>query len=108
MQGNSALIRLSRIDHTMHWLPRIDRAWICNGQLNRIRCAQAAVSRLEILKFYVEIFHRQFSDWRRHPAILTTMIVDGAALAYLPANGHELVEIRFINQVAGVMLGIPG
>jgi hypothetical protein len=108
VQGYSALICLSGIDHAMHRLPRIDCAWIYNGQLNRIRCAQAATPRLNILKFDMEIFHGQFSDWRGHPAILVAMIVDGTALAYLPANGDKLVKIRFINQVASVMLAIPG
>jgi hypothetical protein len=92
----------------LHRFPRIDRAWICNSQLNGIRCEQAAIPGLDVLKFYVEIFYHQFSDGRGHPTVLIAMIVHGTALADLPADGDEFVEIGFVDEVAGVVLAVPG
>src|ERR1700686_5029943 len=51
VQGYSPLVRLPRIDHAVHRLLRIDRAWIGYCQLNGVRCEQTALPHLNILKF---------------------------------------------------------
>jgi hypothetical protein len=50
-----------------------------------------------------KILYAQPADGRGHPAILVTMIVNAAALADLPANGHALEDAVLENQVARVV-----
>jgi hypothetical protein len=56
----------------------------------------------------MEVFDSKLSDRSRHPAILIAMVMYGTALSYLPTDGHKLVEIGLIDQIAGVMLAVPG
>jgi hypothetical protein len=67
-----------------------------------------ALSRRNILKFDMEIFDSQLSDRSRHPAILVPMVVYRTALPYLPAHGDKLIEIGLVDQIARVMLPVPG
>jgi len=108
MQRYRALIRFAGVDYAMHWLLGIDRAWIGQRQLNRVRCKQTAFPRFNILKFDMEVFDSQLSHWSCHPTILASMVMYGAALPNLPTDGHKLVEIGLIDQVARVMLPVPG
>src|ERR1700676_1212104 len=87
VQGHRTLVRLPRIHHPVHRLPRIDGARISRGQLHRVRCEQLALARLDIFKSNVKIFDQQLSHRRRHPAILAAMIVHRTALPNLPADG---------------------
>jgi len=107
VQRYGALFRFPRIHHTVHWLPRINHARSSRRQLHRIRCEQLAPARLEILKSDMKIFDQQFSNRGSHPAILVAMIVHRTALSNLPANGHQFVEIRLVDKVAGVVLPVP-
>ena len=36
------------------------------------------------------------------------MVVNGADLADFPADGQEFIEVRFVDQVAGIVLAVPG
>ena len=36
------------------------------------------------------------------------MIVHRTALAYIPADGEEFVELGLVDEVAGVVLAVPG
>jgi hypothetical protein len=49
------------------------------------------------------VLDAQTADRRGHPAILIAMIVNAAALANLPTNGHALKQSIFENQVARVI-----
>src|SRR6202521_816159 len=107
VQGHRTLVRLPRIHHPVHRLPRIDRAWIGRCQLHGVRCEQAALARLDILKSDVKIFDQQFSRRRRHPAILAAMIVHRTALPNLPTDSDQFVEVCFVDEVAGIVLPVP-
>src|ERR1700733_6326360 len=104
VQRDRPLIPRSRIHHPMHRLPRIDRARIRRRQLHRVRCGHLTLSRLNILKSYVEIFYQQAPHRSRHPAILPAMIVHRTALPNLPADGEQFVEIRLVDEIAREML----
>ena len=108
MQGHRPLIRFPRIHDPMHRLPRIDRARIRRRQLHRVRCEQFALSRLDILKSDMKIFDQQLSHRSCHPAILVAMIVHGTALSHIPTNRDYFIEIGFIDQIACVILRVPG
>src|SRR6266852_794906 len=108
VKRHRALVRFARIHHPVHRLPRIDRAWISRRQLHRVRCEQLALARLDILKSDVKIFDQQFSRRRRHPAILVTMIVHRTALPNVPADGDQFVEVCFVDEVARIVLPVPG
>src|ERR1039458_7241339 len=60
---------------------------------------------------YPEIPHENFRPAafhrRRHPAILVAIIVHRNALPNLPADGHQFVEVRFVDRVARVVLPVP-
>ncbi len=70
----------------MHRLQWVDRARILCRQLHSVGCFQAALACLDILKTDTKIFDYQFSDWRRHPAILVAMIVHRAHLTDFPTD----------------------
>src|SRR5215471_2367637 len=63
---------------------------------------------LKILRYQMKVFYQQSPDGHQHPAVLLAMVVDGARLTHLPANGNELIERCLIDQVAGVVLAVPG
>src|SRR5215469_11446625 len=56
----------------------------------------------------MKILHLQAAQRDRHPAVLIAMIVDRTGLAYFPADGHQLIERSAIDQIARVVLTIPG
>ena len=64
--------------------------------------------RANILFHDMEILHQQTADGHRHPAILIAMVVDGAGLADFPADGDQFIEGSFIDEVASVVLAVPG
>src|SRR5215467_4481698 len=57
---------------------------------------------LSVAILHPEVLHLQAANWRGHPAILVSVIVNPAELANLPADGHTLKQIISVNQVAGV------
>src|SRR5580692_3605998 len=57
---------------------------------------------------HMEILYQQAADGDSHPAVLVAVVVDRASLADLPTDGDQFVERIFVDQVAGVVLAIPG
>ena len=90
-----------------HNIFRLDTGYWVPATEYRVRCQQPALARLDILKSHVKIFDQQLSHPRRHPAILVSMIVHRNALPNLPADGHQFVEVRFVDQDARVVLPVP-
>jgi len=107
MQRNGALIGLPRVDDTVHRIAGIDGARMCWRQFHGVRRNEAAFSRGEILKFEMKVFDLEAADGGGHPTILVAMVVHGANLAGLPADGEEFVELGFIDEVARVVLAVP-
>ena len=57
---------------------------------------------------HMKILDQQAADGDGHPAVLVAVVVDGTGLADFPADGNQFVERSFVDQVAGVVLAIPG
>jgi hypothetical protein len=49
------------------------------------------------------VLDAEAADRDGHPAVLVAMIVDAAALADFPADGHAFEESVFKNEIAGVI-----
>ena len=63
---------------------------------------------VEVLRNRAVVLDPQAPDRDRHPAILLAVVVHRTRLADLPADGNQFVERRLVNQVAGVVLAVPG
>jgi hypothetical protein len=62
----------------------------------------------QILINKMEIFNLEPSQRDSHPTVLVAMIMNGAGLTDLPANGHQFIKRSAINQITRVVLAIPG
>src|SRR5690348_15097643 len=91
----------------MHRLPRIDRHRIRHIHFQRVSRLDLAGASVDILLQHAIVLHHQRANWCRHPAILITMIVNGAGLPNLPADRHQFIEAALIDQVPRVMLAVP-
>jgi hypothetical protein len=108
MQAHRALVEFAGIINAVHGLERIDRAGLARIHFDGVRSFQVTRTLFEILLDQVKVFHSQASDGNCHPAILFTMVVHRTGLSDLPADGDQFVERSLIDQIAGVMLLVPG
>lgn len=108
MEAHRALLELARIHHAMHGIGWVDRTGVRQIHLDGIERFEPAASSLQILVDEVKVFDQEARDGNRHPAILIAMIVHGTGLPGFPADGHQFVEGCAVDQVARVMLPIPG
>ena len=56
----------------------------------------------------VKIVHQQSSDRHGHPAVLVAMVVHRTGLPNFPTDSHQLVQRSLVDQIARVVLAIPG
>jgi len=107
MQADGALVEFSRIHHAVYGIPRIDRTRMQDIHFDCIERLQPTTPASKVLVNEMKIFHLQTANRNCHPAVLIAMVVHGTRLTDLPANGHQFIERRAINQIACVMLPIP-
>ena len=68
-----------------------------------VRGAQLAVAGLGVDADDLVVLHQQAPDRHGHPAALARVVVDARELPALPANRHQLVERRAVDQVPRVV-----
>src|SRR5579864_1748401 len=108
VQADGTLVELAGIDDSMHRIGGVDRTGMGDVHLDGIKRFQLAKPSRQILINKMEIFYLEPAEWDCHPAVLVAMIVNGAGLTDLPANGHQFVKWSAINQITRVVLPIPG
>lgn len=108
MHADGSLVEFARIQHTMHGLERINRTGTRDIHLERVGRLDCALAAGDVLIYHVKILHEQAANRDGHPAVLVAVIVHGAYLADLPADGDQLVERSLVDEVARVVLTIPG
>src|SRR5262244_1294358 len=107
METDSTLIKFARVVDAVHRILRIDRARVGRVHLDRVAGFEATSAVPQILRNQVIVTHQETSNGNSHPAVLITMVVDGAALSYFPANSEQFIQWRFVDEIPGVVLGIP-
>jgi hypothetical protein len=107
VQADGALVELARIDHAMHGISGVDGAGVSDIHFDGVGGFEAGPALLQILMNQMKVFHLQAADGDSHPAILVAMVVHGAGLADFPANGHQFVKWRAVDEVASVVLAVP-
>ena len=70
--------------------------------------SSSARSSFDILLYNAVVLDQQPSDWYSHPTILVPVIVYGTSWANFPADCQKLILRSLVDQVASVMLHIPG
>ena len=108
VQAHRPLIELSGVEHAVHRIGRIHSARLRHIHLHRVERLEPATPASEILVNQMKVLHQQPPDGNSHPAILITMVVHGTRLSNLPADRHQFVERSSVNQIASVMLPVPG
>ena len=108
VQADRALIELAGIEDTMDRLERVDGAGVRGVHLDGFRGFDGGFAESDVLMHDVKILHQQAADGDSHPTVLVAVVVDGTDLSDFPADGNQLVENSFVDQVAGVVLAVPG
>ena len=108
VQADGALIKLARIEDAVNGFERVDGAGVRGVHLDRVGGLDGGFALGDILLHDVKIFDQQTAERDGHPAVLVAVIVDGTGLADFPADGYQLVERSLVDQIASVMLAVPG
>ena len=108
VEADGPIVELARVEYAMHGVGGIDGAGIGRVHLFDIFRLEIADAGGQILMDGVKIFNLQAAYGDGHPAVLVAVVMHGAGLADLPADGEQLIDRSFIDQVAGVVLAIPG
>jgi hypothetical protein len=108
VQADRALVEFAGIEDTMHGLVWIHGAGMLGIHLNSFGGLDVAFSGSHILLDHAKIFYQQPADRDGHPAVLVPVIVDRARLAGFPANCKQFIERSFIDEVASIVLAVPG
>ncbi len=108
VQADGTLVEFAGIQHTMHGLLRIDGAGLGDIHLDDLGGLQFAAAGGDVLLYDMEILHLQAADGHRHPTVLIAMVVDGTGLTDLPTDGQQFIERSLVDQIAGVVLAVPG
>jgi len=87
VEADGTLIEFAGIEDAVDGGERVDGAGVRHVHLNGIRGLDGGFAFREILMDYVEVLYQQTADGDGHPAVLIAVVVDGADLAYLPADG---------------------
>ena len=87
MEADGALVELAGIDNTVHRLQRINGARMRGIHLDSVSGLDFAFAESKILMNHVKILDQQAADGHGHPTILVFVVVHGAGLADLPADG---------------------
>src|SRR5580692_1707079 len=108
MQAYRALPEFAGVDDSMDRIAGIDRAGMSDIHFYCIQRLEARTALCNVLMHEVKVLDLQAAYGDSHPAILIAMIVDRTHLPDLPADGHQFVERRAIDEVARVVLAVPG
>lgn len=108
MQAHCPLVEFSRVDHAVYGIYGIDGTRLGNIHLNRIQRLKLTLTSLQILLKEMKILHAQAPKGGRHPTILVAVVVHGTGLANFPADGYQLIQRSAIDQIARIVLAIPG
>src|SRR5687768_9646690 len=82
---------------------RFDLAWIC-----RVHPVPAGLCEFTVLRAILPadnsiVLNQKPSTWHSHPTILAAMVVNLTLLSRFPTNRKHFVEVRFLDQVAGIV-----
>jgi hypothetical protein len=108
VQTNGALIECAGIEDAVNGFEWIDGAGVRGVHLHDFGGPDDGLAESDVLPYDMKVFDQQPTDGYGHPAILVAMIVHGTGLADFPANGHQFIEGSFVDEVARVVLAIPG
>src|SRR5579871_1913345 len=92
----------------MYRFKRIDRTGMGAVHFHRVSYFQLAFPAFEILVHNVEILYQKPAGGNRHPAVLIAMVVDRTDMSDLPANRQQFVQRSLVDEIASVMLPVPG
>ena len=107
MEADGALVPLARIKNGVDRLARIDGTGIGRIDFDDVGGHDLAGVLSEVLGDDTVILDHQLADGGGHPTVLIAMIVDGADLADVPADGHQFEGLRLVDQIARVVLAVP-
>lgn len=108
VQTDGTLVELARIDYPMYGICGVHCTGMSDVHLHGVERLQLAAPGRQILMNKVEVFYVKPAEWNRHPAVLVAMIMNGTGLACLPTNGHQFIQWSAVNQIASVVLTVPG
>ena len=108
MQADGALVEFAGIEDAMDGLEGVDGAGMRGIHLDGFRGLDRGFAESDVLMHDVKILDQQTADGDGHPAVLVAVVVDGTGLADFPADGDQFVERSLVDQVAGVVLAVPG
>jgi len=108
VQADGALVEFAGIEDPVNGFERIDGAGVRGIHLYGLGGRNRAFAAGDILMHDVKILDEQTADGDGHPAVLVAVIVHGAGLADFPADGEQLIKRSFVDQVASVVLAVPG
>jgi hypothetical protein len=108
VDADGTLVEVAGIEDAVDGLLRIDGARLRDIHLDSFGGLDGGFPEGEVLMEDVKIFDEQAANGDGHPAILVAVVVHGTGLADFPADGDEFVERSFIDQIAGVVLAVPG
>src|SRR6185312_10555867 len=107
MQAHRALLELRRGEDPVHRLSRVDSTRIHGVHLHQVSQLKVACSSGKVLFQHAIVLYHELPDRRSHPAILVLMVMNGASLPDLPADGHQLKKRCLVDEISGVMLAVP-
>jgi len=93
METNGTLVPFAWIEDGMHRFAGIDGAGLGCVHLNQVGRFNFATVRVEVLRDNAIILDLEAANRGRHPTVLVAVVVDGADLAHLPADGHEFKSV---------------
>jgi 23S rRNA (adenine2503-C2)-methyltransferase len=103
MDAGGALPELCKVLDLVDRLFRLDDARMQGIHVIEVSGNKFAGSASFVAVSHFEVLDAQAPDRRRHPAILSAMVVDAAHLAHFPANGHHFEEFALEDQVPRVV-----
>ena len=108
VEADGALVEFAGIEDAMDGLERINGAGMRGIHLDGVSGFDRAFAEGKVLINHMKVFDQQTPERDSHPTVLVAMVVHGTGLADLPADGEQFIERSFVDQVAGVVLAIPG
>jgi hypothetical protein len=87
VEADGALIEFTGIQDAVDGSQGVDGAGVRHIHLHDVGGLDGGFAVGEILMHDVKILYLQAADGNGHPAVLVAVVVDGADLAYFPADG---------------------
>ena len=108
MQTYRALAEVAGIVDAVNRLQRIDGTGLGWIHFDGVGGFEVAGAGIQILRDDTKVLDPKPSHWNRHPAVLLAVVVHGTGLSHFPTDGNQFIEGRLVDQIAGVVLLVPG